>query len=337
MSTFQDNLNNIVTKIYLYNILDSVNYKYINKSLNKKKYSKKQLINELLTLMTKEKIVNYIRKEYFKKKSHSNLQFIRDDPNIIPSLKSKKLFILENNFLIPYHFPKKLNNNETIGQTAEYAICKFFHLNCNISETRIDNIICEQIINLLKNWPKKIPKPIKCIGYQNKAIDFKLENNTTLSVKTLKKNDGKICPQSIGQSTLKSWDKRNYTDFSGSLEKNPERLEMIKRDINSFLKDYLENTYCCTHLLLFSNCEKKPIMEFLTRIDNKYFYDKKILFERPIYEERWDDKKLKNNEFSSIIKMHVNDQLVNIGEFQFHKTSRHVLKFRFYKKFLKMI
>ena len=47
---------------------------------------------------------------------------------------------------------------------------------------------------------------VKHIGGDNDSIDFICNNNKSLSLKTLKKNDGKICPQK-GQPTYKSFHK----------------------------------------------------------------------------------------------------------------------------------
>lgn len=45
----------------------------------------------------------------------------------------------------------------------------------------------------------------------------------------------------------------------------------------------------------------------------------------------------KNKEFSTTLKMKINDIELSIGELQFHIKSRKVIKFRFFKKFLEYI
>jgi hypothetical protein len=228
----------------------------------------------------------------------------------------------------------KNKNNETSGQTAEYAICKHFGINCDISESRIDSTLCEKIIQLLPNVYFKA-RPIESIGSKNGKTDFKCEGGKTLSVKSLMKNEGKICPQTIGQPTLKKWDSNNETGFNGYLGKNEERLDIIKENILAHLNDYLKHTFCCDDLLLISNCNKTPIVEFLSKINNEYFNDKDVYLTRPEYEEKWNEKKQKTSEYSSQVKMNLSGDDIVVGEFQFHKNSRKQIKFRFYKTFLK--
>jgi len=98
----------------------------------------------------------------------------------------------------------------------------------------------------------------------------------------------------------------------------------------------LEYLFCCDYLLLISNCSKDPQVEFLKKIKN-YFTNQEIIFSRNTYEEKWNEKKQKNSEFSSTIKVKLNDDYIIIGEFQFHKSSRQEVKFRFFKKFIQKI
>ena len=232
-------------------------------------------------------------------------------------------------------------NNETIGQTAEYAVCKVSNIQCYIDKSRIsDNltVILEPIIDdFLKN--NNIPKIIKSLGYINGKVDFELEGDKTLSLKTLKKPDGKICPQKH-QPTLKSWDKRwnKLQEFEGKLEKNNERFEFIKDNIRVYLKDALINTYCCDYLILISNCNKQvPNIELMKKPNMDFFDNKEFMYTREFYIEPYNQRTKKNSEFSTTIKLILEEGEVPIGEFQFHKSSRLQVKFRFNKKFLKLI
>jgi len=219
-------------------------------------------------------------------------------------------------------------NNETIGQTAEYALCKYFNIESNIHESRIDNKICENILEQCKLFV--FPKIVQSIGYQNNSIDYLCENDKTLSLKTLKRNDGKICPQLIGQPTLKKWDQYWNLDFNGELSRNHERFEWIKQNIHYFLNEMLKHTYCCDYMILITSCDKIPKLEYLKKIEPTYFVGQPIQYTRDIYEEKYNEKKQKYSEFSTTLK--INN--IPIGELQFHKTSRKVLKFRFYRSFL---
>ena len=219
-------------------------------------------------------------------------------------------------------------NNETIGQSAEYALCKYFNIECNINETRINEEICESILAQCPSF--EFPKIVQSIGYQNNSVDYLCENNKTLSLKTLKRDDGKICPQLIGQPTLKKWDQYWNLDFNGELSRNHERFEWIKQNIHYFLNEMLKHTYCCDYMILISGCSKLPKLEYLKKIEPTYFVGQPIQYTRDIYEEKYNEKKQKYSEFSTTLK--INN--IPIGELQFHKTSRKVLKFRFYRSFL---
>jgi len=229
-------------------------------------------------------------------------------------------------------------NNETIGQTAEQCVCNLFNLNSNINELRINkNLLIslqESIKSFLDNHNEI--KIIKSIGYQNTKVDFICENNKTLSLKTLKRKEGKICPQG-GQPTLKSFDKMYNLDFEGKLDKNKDRFEYIKTNLHSFMNNMLINTYCCDYLIIISNCIKKPYVELLKKPDLNYFKTQNLYFTKDNYIEKWNPKKNKTNEFSTTLKTNINGKPVSIGEFQFHKNSRQQVKFRFFKKFLEMI
>ena len=100
-----------------------------------------------------------------------------------------------------------------------------------------------------------------------------------------------------------------------------------------YLNKMLEYVFCCDFLMLISNCDKDPKIEFIQKKLN-YFDNQTIIFTSNQYIEKWNPKKNKFSEFSTTIKTKIDGKLYNIGEFQFHKSSRQELKFRFYKQFL---
>lgn len=227
-------------------------------------------------------------------------------------------------------------NNETIGQSAEKALCLINNIDCNIDNSRTNDNIVNKIVNLCNNSNNNLPSLKESIGYKNGCVDFITTNNETVSVKTLKRYDGKIAPQKIGQPTNKRFDEIWGLDYKGLLENNNLRFDFIKSNINHMLNEMLKNLFCCDITILFYNLEKKPKMEVFSKInDFNYFTNKEILFLRNDYEEKWNSKKKKYSEFSTKVYMLDNNNLeVDIGEFQFHKNSRKQVKFRFYKKFI---
>lgn len=221
-------------------------------------------------------------------------------------------------------------NNETIGQSCEYAICKIFNINCEINESRINSEVVNSVVIEFNKVKDNLPIITESIGYKNLYKDFETTEGS-LSLKSLKKYNGKICPQTIGQPTLKKWDKIWGNEFNGDIKYNEQRFNYIKSNIHMYLNAMLYNTYCCDHLIIISNVEKTPKIEYYKKPSNiNYFTNEPLIFTRDVYEERWNEKKQKYNEFATTIKMGA----IIIGEFQFHKNSRQELKFRFFKSFL---
>lgn len=234
----------------------------------------------------------------------------------------------------------KMSNNETIGMTAEQAFCNVYSLSSGINKSRINTQILSTltpVITLFKNKHPQINITESC-GYENGKVDFKLLNNKTLSLKTLKKNDGKICPQG-GQPTYNSFHTHNPLcpvppNNSSRLEANTIRWNWIKSNIKEYLHKMLNQTFCCDYLALISNCEKSPRYELLNK-SNINFSNIDIKFRYPEYNEHPHKTKIGElAEFSTIVFYIEDGERKNIGEFQIHFKSRNEIKFRFYKSFL---
>ena len=105
-------------------------------------------------------------------------------------------------------------NNETIGQSLEKSLCDIFNVDCNIESHRYDDNIVEKLSasgKLQKLLEKECIVITSHLGKDNGPTDFEVESEgktKTLSAKTLKKKEGKICPQG-GQLTYNSFDKKN--------------------------------------------------------------------------------------------------------------------------------
>ena len=279
------------------------------------------------------------KKMVVRKKSVKKKELYINVKKVIWLLKNKKnikLFI--NNIL------NKRLNNETIGQSAEYSICLNAKIKCNIRKNRISTIIVNRLNKIIEKESilNKLPEEIsESCGYKNGSIDFLLKNKETLSLKTLRFKDGKICPQQVGQPTLKSWDKYWKKKWEGALDKNPERWEFIKQNIHLYLNEMLRKVFCCDYLIILKNCIDNPSVTYYDKkkLNDKlkYFNDQSIIYTREKYEERWNERKNKYSEMSSTIKIDILGKLIKIGEFQFHKSSRKELKFRFWDEFLEKV
>ena len=120
----------------------------------------------------------------------------------------------------------------------------------------------------------------------------------------------------------------------GRVEANTIRFEHIKKNIGEILNDMQMKTFCCDYLLLVSNCEKTPKAELLKN-KNYNFKKMNISYSRPNYIEGPHKKKPApaTAEFSTTVKCDIGGKNITIGEFQFHKSSRSQVKFRFSKSF----
>lgn len=257
---------------------------------------------------------------------------------VIDSRKNKEY---DNNNQNHLH-KKQIINNETIGQTAEQAIADVYNINSNISASRISEEYLERIKPLIEEFRLKNPNLVfeEALGSNNKDIDFRCNNDQTLSLKTIKKNVGKICPQNIGQLSSLSWDQKYMINLEnkGDVKLNSKRYSYIKDNIEIYLNNMLDNLFCCDMLMIITNCEKSPELQLLKKkINNNFFIGKKqfISYSRPEYNPTWNQKKERHNGFSTTIRLTHNNKIFSIGELQFHNSGRNDIKFRFNLTFLK--
>ena len=169
-------------------------------------------------------------------------------------------------------------NNEVIGISAEIAVADIFNVAIDsIYRTRGN----EEIVNLLKKNISKIfsdeniPFPFKHVAEGQNPIDFILENGETLSIKTNKRQLGKVAPQIIGQPTNETYffnmkDKfPNLTEFDitnelkkRKVEDNYENRSKIFKEISIkyidiIINEYWKNLVECDYLLFFIKFVKK--------------------------------------------------------------------------------
>lgn len=248
----------------------------------------------------------------------------------------------------------KVVTNETIGITAESVACLIFNISCELENDRLSMEFSDKLLKsgVIEDICSKNDLILtEHIGKENKKTDFYgivNENKVSVSLKTLKKNDGKICPQG-GQPTYVSFHKYHPecpvpNNEISRFYANTIRWEWIKNNIGLFLNRMQERLFCCDYLMLIYNCDKSPKCEMLKNkgID---FRTTKIHIKNPTYTEKPDEtKKGGVCEFSTTIYIDNNGYVGKaIGEFQFHTKDlcpnsgkirgREVIKFRFYNTF----
>jgi hypothetical protein len=210
-------------------------------------------------------------------------------------------------------------NNETIGMTAEYLLCNYMEIPCDISLSRI-NIDNEPLKYLIKEFPLNISQNYTHVGSENKSLDFLLDNNKTLSVKTTKSKIKKLCPQNIGQiSSMKKFNEKFKTDFKIEFN-NIIFKKYILDNIKSFIISYFENLFCCDYIF------------YIDLFDNKtHLFEKQKIIDIDPSLITFTQNEITWNE-SCTVKY----QNISIGEFQIHKNIT-CFKFRFIFNGLKTI
>lgn len=220
-----------------------------------------------------------------------------------------------------------------IGISAEVAIADYFGVSVSSAyRSRSNRVIVDEIAQIVPDIfeRKSIPKPIRHIAEGQNAIDFLLENNQTLSVKTNKRGLGKAAPQRIGQATSQTWfgllaKDLKLTNIPSTYQ---ERAHLFKRivfqKIDELLALYWENVFDCDFFLQIYN---------IVDSNDAPTYSPQYIVIRKIESPQWDKSQIfftkgnvnEWNESNTVKHFYEN---TTIGEFQVHR-NRDCFKFRF--------
>lgn len=224
-------------------------------------------------------------------------------------------------------------NNEQIGISTEIAIADFFNIPVSNSYrvrgvTEIINSIIPIISSIFSI--NNIPKPIKHVAERQNLVDFKLENNKTLSVKTNKQKLGKAAPQKVGQASSNTWfnllaEKLDIAYIPTNYEEKVRLFKIIALTrIDKLLLIYWDYMFDCDFLIhIFNVVDKYDHLtnnpKFITfRKNSSPIWDPdRITFTKPTVSE-WNESNTVKYEYDG----------VPIGEFQVHN-NRDNFKFRF--------
>lgn len=233
--------------------------------------------------------------------------------------------------ILPLVFEKQ-SNNETLGITAEKAVCDLFGLEYpknffNRYSYELQHLLSGPISYAFQS----LPSPIKHCGSlkgerggnSKSSYDFILAGNKTLSLKT---NIGKkVCPPEVGQPN----DKTCYLYFKDFVEEDHINKNNFKRmvynHIDKLIPIYMSHMFDSDYLLRIFENTKKDILQtgYLYGFDiiekdfgkNFVWEKEKFSFTQPTL-EKW-------NESNS-----VSYAGISLGEFQVHN-NRNCFKFRF--------
>lgn len=232
-------------------------------------------------------------------------------------------FIISN---IPEWFQTVKENNESLGMSAEGAICDYFELTKPQSfSKRVMKTYVKKLMPTIKEAFQVLPEAIKHSGslkgergQQSKSsYDFVLCGNETLSVKT---NKGKmVCPPEVGQPGSETC-LLYFNEFfpEGTREVTRDGFKkMVLDNIEKIMPIYVQHLFDSDWLLWIyetkNGFEHKEINK--DDIRNFVWERKRFSFTKNTVEE-WNE--------SNTVKY----DGVTIGEFQVHN-NRNSFKFRF--------
>ncbi len=189
--------------------------------------------------------------------------------------------------------------------------------------------LVQHISPALVSVVKRIPKPTRHIAEDQNPIDFMLEGDKTLSVKSNMRDAGKIAPQNIGQPTSSTfWELLPQLVPEGS---DPKRLsyadsaklfkQVALTDTVTLLTEYWKNLFDCDYLIYVYNVltasnqlSRSPSARLFEKSKSPQWEKSKISFTQSL--TTWNE--------SCTVKY----SGVSIGEFQVHN-NRDCFKFRF--------
>lgn len=189
--------------------------------------------------------------------------------------------------------------------------------------------LVQHISPALVSVVSRIPKPTRHIAEDQNPIDFMLEGNMTLSVKSNMRDAGKIAPQNIGQPTSSTfWELLPHLVPEGS---DPKRLsyadsaklfkQVALTDTVTLLTEYWKNLFDCDYLIYVydvltatNQLSRSPSARLFEKSKSPQWEKSKISFTQSL--ATWNE--------SCTVKYNG----VSIGEFQVHN-NRNCFKFRF--------
>jgi len=227
----------------------------------------------------------------------------------------------------------KNRNNETLGATTEFVICKHFNLSIPASANlveRADKTLIKPLTSTVISAFNELPNPISYVGAEGgsrqgskSSVDFLLEGNKTLSLKTNTSKSNKVCPPEIGQPSFKTFD--HY--FSGSGFYVPpideqKFKEVVLNNPEFLFFEYIDKLFDCDELLWIYG-ENASLNSF----NHKVVSSNQIEENLDVFRNKGNYKFTRAlNEWNESNTMKFND--ISIGEFQVHSL-RNSLKFRF--------
>lgn len=211
-----------------------------------------------------------------------------------------------------------VKNTEELGMLTEKVICDVSNITFNTNR-KYEGMVKEMygdIYNSIKNVSRTI-KLTDNVGNMNKEYDFMGVNDTKkklikVSIKTIMKATNKICPQKVGQCSLKKFNERFNKEFKVT--------DDIKRyyydDLERLLNEYLKNTFCCDNTLIYKF--REGILYDVERVRIPKFIN--VVFSLKNDIDVWNE--------SNTVYVVMYGEKYTLGEVQIHR-NRDCIKYRF--------
>tara|TARA_B110000008_G_scaffold279584_1_gene327337 strand:+ start:238 stop:1665 length:1428 start_codon:yes stop_codon:yes gene_type:complete len=224
-------------------------------------------------------------------------------------------------------------NNSNLGDSAEFAISKLYKLEEGINDKRlISNSIKELETNFYNHYKDRSSslfpkKPIKYSGTKKRergaqsksGVDFYLEGDNTLSLKTNKNKGNKVCAPEVGQPSPKTFDKYFNELYDGNIDKEKfKTLVVIPEKAIKIIKKNLKFLNECDYILWSTYYTKDNTIK------------SKLIKKEDLINIKFDSPELISytNDFTKTKGVTIKYDGLSIGEFQIY-TARNSLQFRF--------
>lgn len=220
---------------------------------------------------------------------------------------------MKSNNIIKNVLDYTCKNTEQLGIMIEKTLCNITNINFNTKRKYVD--IPEEIKDDINKTIGPVVKKMKMthVGHLNTEYDFTSDKDKSLSVKTIMSGN-KICPQTIGQCSLKSFNNKMSMNLCGKKEFKSFFLE----NKNRMLEKYLKNVFCCDKTLVFKF--QTGTIYIIEKMGDVSFKDNELC------EFSTSRNMLDWNESNTVYyNCHVKESL---GEVQIHN-NRDCIKFRF--------
>jgi len=203
------------------------------------------------------------------------------------------------------------SSNEETGIVTEMIICNILDIECS-TKRNVEFEIPEKMKEDIENSSYYMLHNLDLASHEggkNNYYDFLTTAGDSVSLKT-NTSGSKICPQSIGQVSVKKFSEK--TKFK-NITSNDDYKKLIFDNTQEVISEYLDNLFCCKYLLYIQY--NTGLIVLFTKNDSPVQIDNlEYTFSQPL--ETWKESSTLHTSFGSL------------AEFQVHN-NRNCVKCRF--------